>query len=443
MKINELQQLAIVGEEHISEHLLWLLTAAMFETCDPGDVNLLAFRRDIESINTIWGSFDSKSKSIAMVLWSHFETAREKVQDEAKNTSIRLVLLEEILNTVLHEAFHARGGGENAEDEEGAVEWAKANVWKLGKDFDVNIQDLGPYFEKLISEFLAELIEDTKDEGCKHWKKLQRHILSNNLAFFDDENGTEIRTFREAFEVMASPGEAWDENFQRFPGNTTIQEVPEDPPVQEEEAQMQEISKEEVFIPTEQEIPTMAQTPIQPTPQTITYVPVQNQTQPPQMQNILNTAEVLLRRMFHQIYTKCGEQGGRFANPAAVLETLNVGDIPGIQDLIISTDRIDDMGVYKSQVPFDGTIRGLISRQGLPYYRLWINTGAGVEKRTFIPQNPDKTKADGTLTAWANKVRMGNKIAMLLKDGQGPTAHIELAPTQPLGQEKCVFWNKR
>jgi hypothetical protein len=97
------------------------------------------------------------------------------------------------------------------------------------------------------------------------------------------------------------------------------------------------------------------------------------------------------------------------------------------------------MGKFNTKTATTEGISGLISKQGLPRYALYLNIAGNVVKRTFIPQNPAKTKADGTPTAWANKVRQGTKIMMLLGDN-GPTAYIELDPNVPLGQEKFVLW---
>jgi hypothetical protein len=72
-------------------------------------------------------------------------------------------------------------------------------------------------------------------------------------------------------------------------------------------------------------------------------------------------------------------------------------------------------------------------------YNLYLNVGGQLHKRTFIPQNPDKMK-DGNLTSWAQQVRAGSRIAMLLADNEGPKLDIKTEPHELLGQEKVNFW---
>jgi hypothetical protein len=122
-----------------------------------------------------------------------------------------------------------------------------------------------------------------------------------------------------------------------------------------------------------------------------------------------------------------------------VLEKVNIADIPHATEIFCAADTVDATGKFNSKTATTEGISGLISKQGLPRYALYLNIAGNVVKRTFIPQNPAKTKADGTPTAWANKVMQGTKIMMLLGDN-GPTAYIELSPSVPLGQEKFVLW---
>jgi len=147
--------------------------------------------------------------------------------------------------------------------------------------------------------------------------------------------------------------------------------------------------------------------------------------------------------MFHHIMMKCGWNGaGSFTNPEAVFEPVSVTDIEGVENVIVAQDYYDAMGGYKNQQPLEGCVRGLTTKEGLPYYRFYINVGGTRIKRTFIPQNPNKTNADGSLSKWTQAVRNGNAIFMLLGEN-GPTADIQLYAGQALGQERFKIWQKK
>lgn len=159
--------------------------------------------------------------------------------------------------------------------------------------------------------------------------------------------------------------------------------------------------------------------------------------------NIRVIAEMVFRRLFHHFYSKCGWDGrGNFANAAAVLEAVAIDDIAGATELFQKMDSSDNMGVYKPQQQIGAYITGLVSKDGkLPYYRIYINQGGQLHRRTFIPQNPDKMK-DQQLTKWAAMVRDGWRITMLLADGEGPKLDMKTEPGQALGQESFNPWTK-
>jgi hypothetical protein len=165
-------------------------------------------------------------------------------------------------------------------------------------------------------------------------------------------------------------------------------------------------------------------------------------TAPPADVNVQRiAAEIVFRRLFQHIYSKCGWDGaGKFTNAGAVLEAVPIDDITEAKSLFTKMDTFSPEGAYQSAVEITSHITGLVSKEQLPYYRVYLNIGGQIVKRTFIPQNPDKTK-NGQITTWANKVRQGSRIAMLLGNN-GPTMHIETEPGQMLGQEKFEIWKQ-
>ena len=187
------------------------------------------------------------------------------------------------------------------------------------------------------------------------------------------------------------------------------------------------------------ELPEMMASPENDQSQTTTAAET---TAPPADVNVQRmAAEVVFRRLFQHIYTKCGWDGaGKFTNAGAVLEAVPIDDIPGVKSLFSSMDTFSHEGAYQAAVEITSHITGLVSKEQLPYYRVHLNIGGQIVRRTFIPQNPDKTK-NGQITTWANKVRQGSRIIMLLGDN-GPTMHIETEPGQMLGQEKFEIWKQ-
>lgn len=163
-------------------------------------------------------------------------------------------------------------------------------------------------------------------------------------------------------------------------------------------------------------------------------------------QALTNITQIVMHRLFNHIYSKCGWNNiGGFDNPAAILDPVNINDIEGASDLFTHADTVDASGKYTPEVPTNGFLRGLISKDGLPMYKLQLTAGDQTHKRTFIPQNPAKTDDAGKATAWAKKVMTGYRLAMLLPDFGSPKLYVETTPGQVLGQEKltiCKWTNK-
>lgn len=189
-----------------------------------------------------------------------------------------------------------------------------------------------------------------------------------------------------------------------------------------------------------EDLPEMMATPENNTVTTTTTA-VAQPTQPAPTGDIRVIAEMVFRRLFTHIYSKCGYDGrGKFTNPGAVLEAVPIDDIAGATQLFQKMDTRDNMGTFVNQAPIQAYVTGLVSKEGLPYYRLYINQNGQLQRRTFIPQNPDKMNTQQQLTSWALKVRDGWRITMLLADGVGIKLDLKTEPNQALGQETFNPW---
>ena len=141
--------------------------------------------------------------------------------------------------------------------------------------------------------------------------------------------------------------------------------------------------------------------------------------------------QTVLLRLYAHIFNKCGFTPGvdhGFQNAAAVLEPCYIGDIPGANQLFVAMDTVVN-GQKVLDAPIDGHITGRLFKEGqLPGYHFYLNINGMKEKRSFLPQNPNKTGADQQLTKWAQLARTGNMIAMMLQEGAGVRVKISTAP---------------
>ena len=147
--------------------------------------------------------------------------------------------------------------------------------------------------------------------------------------------------------------------------------------------------------------------------------------------------------MFHHVHTKCefNTEGG-YNNTKAVLEPIHIGDIKGASELFAKQDTLNDQGVFSPRAEVGNFIKGLPTAKGIPRYTFYLNIGGTLHKRVFIAQNPDKT-ASGIATSWAQKAKAGGRIMMLIADGAGMTAYVELEAGKALGQEKFTICEKK
>lgn len=167
------------------------------------------------------------------------------------------------------------------------------------------------------------------------------------------------------------------------------------------------------------------------TPTTYTPCALDQSLWPQVMENVWKT-------LYHHVFTKCGwsqnPQTGRFffANPAAVLEGVNIQHIIqqfGADGFIMEYDTMNAQGQYAAE-GCQGMIRGyLTSKQGLPAYAIYLNINGMRIKRSFLPQNPEKMNAQNAYTNAATEAQQGHMVAWVFKD--------EVADAAPF-KEKCA-----
>lgn len=495
-----------IGEEMVSSHLMWLINLAMEKA--KADPAVIAFVADSNTI--AYGTCFEPAQAIVLNLFHHFESAREVVQKTEegvflnKNTSIRFVLLKELLDTAFHEALHLTGL-----NEEQVKGLANDFVFRLAEEYDIEIASFGPTLDGWINEFREECREDIKDDPhAKEFKKLQLHMLDNQVAFFSPESRTEIKKMRKALELFAENAigkwrSEMDPSFKLFKPNEpvveahAIQQPVQQPTVVmtpaapvttttatpvmvpaittsetleyfEDDADPSSYDDLDDYCPLDYEdgstggvtqLPTMGAVPPQaatsPAVQPYVAPAINAPAAPIQVQNSASTpvpaavvngdqaakiqqiGNTVMRRLFNHVQSKCiFNTAGGYNNPSAIFEPVTIADIEGAGELFVKQDTVNHLGVFTPNVPVAGSLKGCLSKDGLPQYKFSLFIGGKEYKRTFIVQNPNKMK-NGALTRWAQEAREGVRRMLLLGEiGTATIAYVELVPGLPLGQEE-------
>lgn len=491
----EAAQVLETGTNLISPHLRWLLRNVILEHCGSDAVNIIAYHKDIPTDS--WGEAIPIVKGIAINLKKHFDESFDEVCSEKnKNVSIRFHIISNIIDTALHEAHHLKAAHEqkqyedpNIEQEE-SKEIAKIKLWEAAKHFDVEIFTFGPVIDSLLHEIIEQFREDiTPSENepnfqVAEWKALQVFMWDHKLAYYDPEKELRIG-MRSMFEgQVTKKGAPWTEPPIMYSGETKVREAvisPDQTTVPKTLPTMQPVPLTSQPVMTQQ--PIMTQQPVMTQPAMTTptiytgederiaidysnqsqavLVPITGAEQPQNLtmpaiaapiqghlstEEIRKTAELVLRTLFWHVVNKCefNIEGG-WNNPYAILEPVNISNIPHATQLFTHMSTVDENGVRMDQVPCEGFIKGKLSKlQQLPMYELYLNLNGELHKRTLIVQNPNKKDSAGNYTAWATKARSGHVIMMLLADKK-PTdppgqnnmkAYITLNPGTHLGQEE-------
>lgn len=482
---NQIPGILETGAELVSPHLRWLIKNTILEHCPSTAINMIAYNEDIP-VN-VFGFADGPTRSIAINLKYHFDAMRKVCEKQEQiYTSIKTLLLHEILDTVIHEAHHLKVCEEKKSfktadlDEEGAIAAASEKSWKVAKFWDCNLTTFGTFFDEKINDFIEAIEFDTKEKP-QMWQDLQVYMHKNNLGYFNADKGTEL-SIAQAFEASAKDPLVWTRDAVKFL-DTIIQTVEETQPqidVNVEvpkdgyDAQMpinqsaldaarallqQSLVNTQVDTPyQEDEVPyehdeadghpwldTQAHTP---TPMTPTTVPMQAHT-------LEKTIETVLRTLFWHVTSKCEftTEGG-YNNPYAVIEPVSIAHIPGASQLFTHMDCYDEKGKYIYNIPTTEGIRGIVTKANMPRYELYMYLNGVHHKRTFMAYDNNAVDSrTNDYKPWAKVVRGGTKLMYVLhntEDATGAkitktTAKITLERGLPLGQEKFEFlkWKQK
>ncbi len=216
MKKNYLEgtELLVLGEELISAHISWLVRAVLTQTTSNDAIASLCFNPGIPK--DIWALFHGPSRSISVNLEQHFTHALTIVQDEdTMYTSLRALILHDLLDSAAHEAWHAKTCLEEDNwansnlDEEGAQEHAEYLSWDIAELFDVEVLSYGPLLDTLLHSIYKSWKEDCQDASAPTWKKLQLHMIENDANYFNPALGVEIKAMREVFQSQSQPAFPW------------------------------------------------------------------------------------------------------------------------------------------------------------------------------------------------------------------------------------------
>ena len=493
-----------VGYDNISDHLGWLSRIVIsLTTKDTDAVASVVYNKDLPK--NVWGVFFGPTRSIALNLEQHFFCALDEIQNaNSMHTSIRVLILHDLLDSIAHEAWHAKVSLEKEDwsaslDEPGAKDHGRYLSWQVAELFDVNMKSFGLVLDSLIHGLYKNLREDVQEAGCKEWKKIQYHMLNNDLNYYNPNSDVEIRSIREVFQAQCQPEVPWldvsNSLFTSFSEakvystveqnipETKISAIPEDSNIQNTifeptpEPTPEPVKPVEV-IPVEA-APVQAVQPVQATPTVMSYnplddlactmedpfaedydaydalplqepahmMPVEPMSVKPALRSMdvqqsQSTMENVLRRIFYHVYTKCNPDGaGNFNNVNAVLDPINISDIKG-HEMFDTQDTIDINGAFSPRAKIGGFVKGLPTKESsIPRYTFYLNIGGNTVKHVFMAQNPSKIK-DGALTAWAQKAANGWRRMSLFTDN-GILMYLESEPQQPLGQEKLVNWEKK
>ncbi len=377
--------------------------------------------------------------------------------------------------------------------------------WDTAQYINVEVTSFGPVIDDMMAIFYKELTEAREAGTMDDWQEQQLYMIDNGIIFHDTRKSVLLKSVFDFFHYFSKTKEGWDrslipvfEEINEFEETTDTNvdtppnEIEIDEDLYSKDKDMDDIWKQEDLTKPLQPLPT-----IETGPAIIPegydplmdmemgeneYIPEeeididtggehdmstldsemdspvsQGEMEAPPVQPmaeraisseaaaVANISKIVMHRLFNHIYSKCGWNGvGKFTNPNAVLDPVNINDIEGASELFTRADAFDADGKYKVGIPTDGFLRGITSNDGIPMYKLYVTFKGITQKRTFIPQNPDKTN-NGQPTAWAKRVMAGHRLAMLLPESGSPKLYLETTPGQLLGQEKLTMcnWNTK
>jgi hypothetical protein len=458
----------VTGLEVVTPHLAWLLRCAIMEHAGNDNVNVISFHNKIPK--KVFGMAYPAVRGIAINLEEHVYAALDKcMKDKNRNVSLRALLLHELLDTAVHEADHLKSAAETGDwdntelNEERAKAEAKKKSWRAAKEWEVDLTSFGPYLEAELETFMTALKEDAKTK-TDMWRDLQIYMWDKNLGYYDPSTDLELG-IPQTFEALAKDEEPW----MKAPAKFISQLGPEVSarPVPPAPVQTPVVAPppvpEEVIAPVVEEAYQDADSFMDYSDNPFDIkeymppAPVEAVSNPPELpaqvdgefmtaSKILEVAEKVFRTLFWHVQTKCEfTTDGGYNNSAAVLEPVRIDHIEGALKLFTHMCTYDQVGkVYENNQPTTHGIRGILTKEGLPSYKLFMRMNGTLHYRTLLPVNNNRVK-DGAYTKWAQEARNGVRRMFICEEdkGKGIKAHITLPAGLPLGQEKFEIWGTK
>ena len=486
---NEVAGVLETGVELVSPHLRWILRNAILEHCGPAAINMIAYNKDVPYNR--YGIAHAPSKSLVINLEQHFCNAMDKcMQDDNMYASLRTLILHELLDTVKHEAHHLLMAveDENSDDsdlDEDGAKVAGGLSWLVAKSWDVNISLFGEFIDAELEEFITGIKEDTLETPTM-WKDLQVYMHENNLGYYNPDKDLEL-SIMNTFEALAKDDMPWMNEPAKFldtsicesektqpPVEPAVTEVPENNyeagmpihPVQPEAVQTPVVPQQSDMEAAMAMLAAMQmQTPVQPTtlpvygdsypsyddenydynpePEPVMVAPAPVAPTGMPMHDMSKIIETVFRTVFWHIVSK-GEftNEGGYNNPGVVMTPVSIAHIPGALNIFTNMDTLDAQGKYAKNQPTNMGLKGMLTKENLPKYTLFLNIAGKLHRRSLVAQNPNAVDGQGQLKTWAREARSGTKIMYVLGDDANPgvRASIKLTAGSPLGQEEYKLW---
>jgi len=356
------------------------------------------------------------------------------------------------------------------EEEETADDFAREMIISLAKEYDIE-PSFTPEMESIIDQRWAEeieLAETDDDEKLQEWAKVQKYMRQNGLFMHipeEDHDDFNITNFKDLMHII-SGDDGNDEDWLKgttsvqneIPGTTNVSEVTMDQPASTDAAgdvdpQMPEAEWDTPWhedVPGMQgvvnvydhepqvdpqpapNIPTPPAEPVTPAAPAAPAAPTSNvgtnpaavvgeaMYQAPQMPNegFQETVKGLYLKLFTHIFQNCGyaagqtpffNQGARIADQIPLTEAEN--------KIVKEMVCYNGQGQRTPGVKVTNWVSGVFIDKAmtLPGFDLTLTDPNGVQiTRKFIPQNPNKTKADGNLSMTAQWAREGHQILWVI-----------------------------
>lgn len=354
------------------------------------------------------------------------------------------------------------------EEEEKADDFGRTMLFTLAKEYDIEPAFI-PEMEEIIEQRWVEEIElarTDEDEGLQEWAKLQDYMREKGLFMHIPEEDTDdfnITNFKDLLHVISGDGrhdEEWLKSTNQIPssipGSANVSEVSMEQPEPQDTAYSpsSNIPVEEEVDPWYDEVPGMqgvaeiynqnpapampeSSAPAVPTPPAAPVTPAapsvpntpttnpaavvgEAMYQAPKMPNeaFQETVKGLYLKIFNQIFGACGYNPAVnpfFTQGAKIAEQLPLTEAEG--QIVKEMVCYNGQGQRTPGTKVTNWISGVFIDKAmtLPGFDLTLTDPNGTQvSRKFIPQNPNKTKQDGTLSMTAQWARAGHMILWVI-----------------------------